>query len=480
MRKALQLLIARQFWVSTFKSKAIFLLMGIMVVLLIYAVNSGLDYHDQNHFRTDHQVKARESWEANPDKHPHRMAHFGTFAFRLKHPLSIFDFGIENYTGNAAFLEAHRQNMVNFSEAGFSTGLLRFGELSMGMVLQVILPLIIFFLGYTAVASDRENGTLKVLLTQGAHWKEILFGRSIGLFSIALLFVLPYVLVTAILLGMENHTAGDQWIRLIMLTVVYLVFAAVLSLITVSVSTRSQSSKVALVKLLGLWLVMTVLLPRTSQSLGAYFYPSPNKLEFRGAIEKEVIQYGDSHDPDDPHFTALRDSVLLANNVDSVDELPFNYGGFIMSEGERISTRIYNKHHTQLLDTYRKQNQLSRWLALLNPYLAVKNLSMALCGTDFESYVDFQGQAEEYRYQLAQKMNELQIKYISPNHVSGSEGKVHVVSRSEWKAFPDFQHEFLSFGQTLRNEVIAIVSIVIWTFFSLWLTVYSSRTSTVV
>ena len=45
--------------------------------------------------------------------------------FRLKHPLSTFDFGIESYTGNAVFLEAHRQNMVNFSEAGFSTGLLR-------------------------------------------------------------------------------------------------------------------------------------------------------------------------------------------------------------------------------------------------------------------------------------------------------------------------------------------------------------------
>ncbi|PTB91957.1 ABC transporter permease, partial [Marivirga lumbricoides] len=129
MRKNIILLIARHFWTSIFKSKILYTLFGVIIILLFYAAYSGVSYHDQNHFRTEHQEMARQSWEANPDKHPHRMAHFGTFAFRIKYPLSIFDFGIESYTGNAIFLEAHKQNMVNFSDAGFSTGLLRFGEL---------------------------------------------------------------------------------------------------------------------------------------------------------------------------------------------------------------------------------------------------------------------------------------------------------------------------------------------------------------
>lgn len=478
MRREVQLLIARQYWKSAFQSRAIFLLMGIMVVLLIYAAQSGIAYHDQNHFRTDHQEMARESWENNPDKHPHRMAHFGSFAFRVKHPLSVFDFGIESYTGNAVFLEAHRQNMVNFSEVGFSTGLLRFGELSMGMVLQVILPLIIFFLGYASIAADRENGTLKVLLTQGASWREILIGRSMGLLAVALLFVLPYLLVATVLLLLSHQTTDDQWLRFGMLACTYVGFASILSFLTVAISASSQSSKAALVKLLGLWLVMIVLLPRTAQSLGAYFYPAPSKLAFRAAIEDEVIAYGDSHDPDDPHFAALKDSVLRANHVEEVSELPFNFGGFVMMEGEKISTRVYNAHHDRLLDTYRDQNQFSQWMALVNPYLAVRHLSMTFCGTDFESYTDFQGQAEDYRYALAQRMNELQIKYISPDRVSGSEGKVYVVDRTEWVNFPDFEHQFLSIEQALRNEYIAILSLLMWGFLSFWLIRYVSHTST--
>ncbi len=477
MRIEVLLLIAKQFWVSIFKSRLLHLVMGIMVVLLFYAAYSGVSYHDQNHFRTDHQEKARESWEGNPDKHPHRMAHFGTFAFRLKHPLSIFDFGIESYTGNAVFLEAHRQNMVNFSEAGFSTGILRFGELHMAMILQLILPLIIFFIGYSAIVSDRENGTLKILLTQGATWKEILFGRSLGLLAISCLFIFPFIITTVVLLIREGHTTPDEWGRLIMISLAYVTFAFILCLITIVVSVSSRSSKNALLKLLGLWLLMTVFVPRTAQALGAHFHPTPTKLEFRAAIEEEVIEHGDSHDPSDPYFNALRDSVLKAHQVGDVSELPFNYGGFVMAQGEKIDTEIYKKHQGQLLGQYRNQNQLTRWLAIVNPYLAVKNLSMALCGTDFESYVDFQSQAERYRYNMSQKLNELQMKYISPKKLSGSEGKAHVVDSKEWKNMPDFQHHYLSLAKTLGNEALSIGSILLWLSLSIGMVVHYSKTA---
>ena len=474
MRKEIILLISRQFLARLFKSRAVYPLLGIMLILLIYAALSGVSYHDHNHFREDHQEMARDSWEGNPDKHPHRMAHFGTFAFRLKHPLSMFDFGIESYTGNAVFLEAHKQNMVNFSEASFSTGLLRFGELSMAMILQTILPLIIFFMGYSAVVADRENGTLRILLTQGASWKEILFGRSFGLLIGALLFCLPFFLVAAGLLVSEDHVGAEIWMRLMLTMFIYLLFVVVLCFITIAISVSSRSSKDALVKLLGLWLLMIVLLPRTAQAVGSYLYPTPTKLDFKSAIEEEVIKNGDSHNPDDPHFSALKDSVLKANHVNTVEELSFNYGGFVMAEGERLSAEVYSKHQQQLMDTYRKQNSFSRVLALANPYLAVKNLSMALSGSDFESYVDFQNQAEEYRYLMAQKMNELQMKYIGAS-VSSSEGKVNVVGREEWRNFPDFEHEQLSLGSVLSAEVLSLVSILFWMVLAFWMILSLSK-----
>lgn len=461
MRREVLLLIARQFWTSVFKSSTIYLLLGLMAVLLFYATYSGVQYHDQNHFREDHQEMARESWEANPDKHPHRMAHFGTFAFRTKHPLSVFDFGIENFTGNAVFLEAHRQNTVNFSEASLSTSLIRFGELSMAMILQLILPLIIFFTGFSAVVADRESGTLKILLTQGASWKEILYGKSLGLCSLAVLFCLPYLMVIAVVLITEGHISSDTWMRLSMIGLVYVLYLVTLSFVTIIVSVSSRSSKTALVKLLGIWLLLIVILPRTAQSVGGYLYPTPTKLEFRTEIEEEVVQFGDSHDPDDPYYEFLRDSVLAVYKVESIDELPFNYGGYQSLIGEKISTEIYQRHHAELMDQYQRQNGLTLWLAVVDPYLAVKNLSMVLSGSDLTSYENFQLQTEDYRYQLAQRMNELQMEYIKAN-VASSEGSVNVVSKKEWTDFPDFSYKHPTIDEALTGQTISVVSIVLW------------------
>ena len=475
MRAEVLQLFARQFFVSVTKTKAFYFLAAIIVVLLVYSTQAGIGLYEQNHHRHEHQELARKSWEENPDKHPHRMAHFGTFAFRDKYTLSQFDFGIESYTGNAMFMEAHRQNTVNFSEAGFSSGTLRFGELSMAMILQTILPLIIIFLGFAAIVGERERSTLKLLLTQGAKPKEILIGKSLGLLGLALMFLMPFILVLFWLVVGDNHTTGDDWGRFGVISLIYIAYAFILCLCTVCISAGSRSSKGALVRLLGLWLLLTVVLPRGSQAVGSYLFPTPSKHELMSRIEAEEIEFGDSHNPDDPHYQHLKDSVLKVHQVQSVEELPFNYGGFVMMKGEEISTRIYNKHFDNLLDTYRQQNDLNHFLSLVNPYLAVKQISMSLSNTNFESYVHFQAQAEDYRYMLSQKMNELQIKYISPNKVSGSEGKSHVVSREEWINFPDFEHNHLTMSNTFSAESISFIGLWIWLILSVMLINISSK-----
>jgi ABC-2 type transport system permease protein len=133
MRQSVTLLLAKHFLKNVFASAAVYVVGVLMMILLAFAAASGWkQYVMQNKLRQHYQQVARESWEGNPDKHPHRMAHYGTFAFRLKHPLTVFDFGIENFLGNAVFLEAHKTNTVNFSEASFSTSLVRSSFFSLG------------------------------------------------------------------------------------------------------------------------------------------------------------------------------------------------------------------------------------------------------------------------------------------------------------------------------------------------------------
>lgn len=61
-------------------------------------------------------------------------------------------------------------------------------------------------------------------------------------------------------------------------------------------------------------------------------------------VEENVLKVGDSHNPDDPHFKYIKDSLLTKYNVKTTDELPINYGGFVMKEGKKISSKIYADH----------------------------------------------------------------------------------------------------------------------------------------
>ncbi|HEX8575443.1 MAG TPA: DUF3526 domain-containing protein [Flavobacterium sp.] len=476
------ILIARHFKNAALKNKAVVAITLFIGILLIYAAFSGwANYVGQNDISIKYQEQAQRDWESNPDKHPHRMAHYGQFAFRTKAPLSIFEFGMEPFFGNSIYLEAHKQNTANFSQAGFSNSILRFGEISIAMIVQVILPLLIFFLGYGSIASERENGTLKLLLSQGLSRKELITGKSVGLIWVILILFLPVmVLITFAWIFLQDFKITfDETIRLCLFIIIHCIYLVFFCITAVLVSAFSKTSKTALITLIGLWLVFIIVLPRGSQALGVFLYQAPSKIKFNTAVEKDIVNAGDSHNPDDPHFKKLKDSLLTAHKVSSTEELPFNYSGFIMAEGEKISAGIYNKHLEKVLDIYDKQNSFSKAVAFINPYMAVKNLSMAIADTDHASYVDFQQQAETYRYNMAQKLNALQIKHISNKKLAPTD-KPYKIDKKHWAEIKPFEYKPRRIAVVLKNEIISITAITFWILLLFFMIRKVSRTLKVV
>lgn len=457
-------LIANHLKKSVFKNVAVFIITLFIGILLLYAIFLGWkSYTDQNQSSAKYQEQSRKDWLRNPNKNPHRMAHYGNFAFRKSTSLSVFEFGMQPYFGNVIYLEAHTQNSANFSEAGFSNSMLRFGEISVAMVLQILLPLLIFFLGFNCIATERENGALKLLLSQGISWKQLLFGKIIGVASVMLLLFVPTIIVLVFVwVLLQNFTiSADETIKMVLFILFHFIYLIFFCAIAVLISASSKTSKKALVLLIGIWLVFTIILPRGTQAMGSYIYEAPSKIAFNSAIEKDILKEGDSHNANDSHYKAIKDSLLLVYKVDSVQKLPFNYNGFIMKEGEKISANIYNKHLETLLQVYKKQNSFSRAVSVFNPYIAIKNLSMALSNTDYDSYIDFQKQAEAYRYEMAQKMNVLLIKYISNTKPKPTD-KPNKIDKKNWEELGEFNYEPKGVWTVLKNEIISIISIILW------------------
>ena len=70
---------ARLIW----RRRASWLLLALFTVLMLLAgLLSGLRQTREREQQTAYQKLVRQQWEAQPDRHPHRAAHYGTFAFK--------------------------------------------------------------------------------------------------------------------------------------------------------------------------------------------------------------------------------------------------------------------------------------------------------------------------------------------------------------------------------------------------------------
>ncbi|OCA69082.1 hypothetical protein BBI01_17880 [Chryseobacterium artocarpi] len=456
-------LLVRKTRQDLFKSKQNQLIAVTVLLFCFLSIGIGFTKYGETYSKVkEYRKETRENWEHRPDKHPHRMAHYGYLVFRIGHPLSIFDKGLDDYLGNVIFLEAHKQNTANLSEAGSSGILVRFGAFSSAFILQVIVPLIILFLGFGLIVREREDATLKILTVQGASPRAILWGKILGLWQFSLVFLIP-VIPVVLLMGIlaEANDFGDILSRVLVIFPAYMVYYFFFCTLTVLISAKSKASSSALISLIGSWLILVIFLPKGIQFAAQNLYPTPSRIAFETQVEEDVLKVGDSHNPNDPHFKHIKDSLLAKYNVKTTDELPVNYGGIVMKEGERISAKLYVDHLKKLQNQYNQQQKLNEIFGFINPVMAIKNLSMTTSGTDYFAYQQFQNQAESYRYKLAQRMNDLQIEQIS--NIKPKEGeKPAMVDHENWQKFPDFQYEFTSLKDSLSHQLLSLMAIIFW------------------
>ncbi len=450
-------LVATNEFRHTLRDRRFWLLTSMVWLLLLLATIVG--FRSYRTLKAERQTAAREArsqWLGQGDKNPHSAAHYGTYAFRPKSELSFVDFGIDSYIGTAIYLEGHRQNDARYSTAQDAGTLLRFGELTVAFVLQLLLPLLIIFLCFNTFTREREDNTLRLLLSQGVSGRQLALGKVMGLSAVMLLVTVPALLLACSLLffNAESNFTIDSLARSGWLLVFYCLYELAWVIGSVWISSQNRSSARSLLMLLGFWMMACVLIPKATANLGATLYPTPTRFAFTRALHEDVQKGLDGHDPEDKRVKALEKQVLAQYGVDSVSKLPINFDGLAMQEGEKYTSQVYDKHFSDLQTTFRRQNRVSDWASLFNPYLAIRNLSMALAGSDYSQSVDFGRAAEAYRFRMVEYLN----NYMRDHSKTGDwTFKVNI-----WQNLPDFQYQPPSVSTVLGHYGLAMASLLSW------------------
>jgi ABC-2 type transport system permease protein len=455
---------------------------AIIAALLLVALLIGwMRFDEARELRNSAAEQTRQQFVDQGVKNPHAAAHYGMYAFKPTTFLSLFDQGVNAYTGNVSLLEAHRQNEFKYKEAQDSTALQRFGDLSAAMIFQLLIPLLIILLTFSAISGEREEGTLRQVLSLGVGRQKLLWGKALGVALTLTVTLAPATIIGAaaiILLSsteyVDPHLLLDMPVKVAALGAAYLAYFWIFIALSIVVSTVTRSSRAALTILLGFWIINGLLLPRAASDLSRQLFPTPSAFDFARISSEERSKGPQPHNSGHPNYIAFRDSVLKQYGVKRVEDLPVNFYGLSLQADEEHGYKVYDRLYGDLWSKFEQQAQLQQKLGFVSPHLAIRSLSMAIAGTDFSLHRDFATAAENYRRSIQRAMNE-QIQKGAAGQSSFSADWEYTAGPEVWARTKPFDYDPPRLNSVLAGQTTAVVVLALWLIVALGAITFASR-----
>jgi ABC-2 type transport system permease protein len=441
-------------------------LIGCILLLLfgLVAFNSIVAYKSRLQSFENAKQKVRSSWLNQGAQNPHSAAHFGHYIFMPVDAMQFLDNGIKPFAGSILRLEGHAQNEAAFSPAQDKTELSRFGDMSFAWILQVLMPLFIIVLCFNAVSADRENKNLALFMAQGLTPANFIWGKIIAFFAmvIGVAFVGLIIQLLAYTI-FANNLATIAYVKIVVWFASYAIYLFVLTGLSVLGSVWLKKSNSSLVIQLATWILFMVIMPKITAGVGASIYPMEHKAAFNKALKEDREKGIDGHNPADERSKKFMDSIVAFYKIDTSKikdvnaALPINVDGLVMQADEEYANMVYDKHFKRVRTIIANQNSISKFAAFVNPYLSIRNISMAISQSDFESHLFVLSEAEQYRRYLIKTLND---KMAYGGSKTGDwDWKVNT---AYWETVKDFNYPKLGIVQSLKPNWIVVVAQFFW------------------
>ena len=449
-----------RFWLRSKVAVTAFIVVSV-IVAAVSLVNS-IALLEEAHQRNHQQATAEKTFLDQPDRHPHRMVHYGHYAFRTPPPLAIFDTGVDSVTGQSIFLEGHRQNSATFANSSASADVGSFQSITPAFVYQVLIPLLLITIGSGVLVREREAKTLIPLMAQGVSGTTLYIGKVLALMSLSFIMLLPLIVLVGI-----GILSGESWSVATSLVMSYFIYLLVWSALIALVSAKSQHYGIALGALVCIWLFWSLVIPRFAVTSASAAIVVPGKLEVDYQMYADLRELGDGHNAADPAFAKLRSDLLAQYQVDSVEDLPINFRGMVAQTSEAELTEVMNRYANERMQSEQAQSKHVSHYGWLSPVLAIATVSKNLAGTDLNTHHRFLYETEKLRFDFVQGLNKSHVEAldyrddINRNQSSEASRRARISSEN-WQVLNSFNFTPSSAEQRFAKSQASLLMLLVW------------------
>ena len=263
-------------------------------------------------------------------------------------------------------------------------------NISWSAIISLVLPFIAILFTFDAIAGEREQGTLRLTLSNSVARDFVLVGKFLGAFlSIGIPFVIA-VLINLFLL----YTAGgvplgtNEWGRLGLILLVALIYLSIFIALGLLISSRAKRSSVSLTILLLIWVVWVVLTPSTLGSIVS------------GLQQAKTIDELDSYRYQQREN--LNAQYPLGKSEGPTRAIPATETTLLWAEYVKKEAQLNEQLHQEHLTDQISQINRARTMTRISPASIVQYTIESLAGTGFSHHLNFLEAVHRYAPEFRQ------------------------------------------------------------------------------
>jgi ABC-type transport system involved in multi-copper enzyme maturation permease subunit len=395
-----------------------FLLCSILILLSVY---TGITNYsaEQKEYATAVALNKK-----NMESQPNFLA-LGSLGTKINKPpqvLSTIAIGVSEAVGRVAKVDSSSDPNLVDSKYESNPVYSVFGALDLTFIVKIVLSLFAILFTYNAIAGEKEMGTLKLTLSNRVPRDRLILGKGIGgLISLLIPLIIPMILSLIILLGYPDiNLSGQDWIRLMFMFLMFLLYLSVFFSLGLFVSARTHKSSTSFLILLFIWVVFVTIIPKVSVMVAAQIRPIPSVHE----------------------ITAKKDAFLQQTLVEE-QKVQMNYIKENMKKTGQTDQEFFEqykkwgennrKEYTAKIDSYnaslerdyqvkkQAQEQLAINLSRISPAAALMIGAMSLARTGPEEHARFLASVRIYKLAFAEWINTKLYRSINYNAMQTGE-----------------------------------------------------------
>lgn len=377
---------------------------------------------------------------------PHRV-------YKSPNPLSFCAAGREKYTPNSFVITISKiDKMENRGRVNFLSA--RFEDWDWTFLIGVIVSFAAILLTYDAICGERENGTLRLTLSNSISRATLLFGKYLGA-AITLLFLLSVALLLnlIIVLAFGGHLSLEHWAKIGVIVLASLCYASAFLWLGLFFSSLSRNSTTSFVLLLFLWTIFVVVVPGSGSMVASKIKKVEAKRDLRKQLEDASWQVMDKYPSD-----------TFSWNWDFTPPVPeqVRRRGRATWEMATVQDQIREGYLNKLI----RQVQLAEDLMRVSPMMVYTFLCESIAGTGLHRFENFLKQVRNYRNEWREWILAEDKKDKESFHILSNEEWTKPLSQKEadFNNLPRFREKPISLVDGVRKGMLDLVLLILFNF----------------